>query len=195
MPPLYRALPFAQMDGMAQAIGKDLNLDVTGVLQQLFDIDRVVSKSRLRLGARGTQRASHRRLGPDVSQSLATPAGRRLQHDGITDPVGCFQGFLIGFERVGRPGNHRDAMARNRAPCFDLRTHQGNGIGGRADERSSGRFDGAGKFGIFGQESIARVDRDGFRPCGHIQNLVDDKVRLRGRGRTDRVGFIRHTDM
>ena len=44
MTPLDAALPFEEVDHVARAVAEDLELDVPGVLQELLEVDSVVSE-------------------------------------------------------------------------------------------------------------------------------------------------------
>ena len=53
VPPLNRAVAFAEMDDTALAVGQELNLDVARLGQILLQIDLVVAEGGLGLGPRG----------------------------------------------------------------------------------------------------------------------------------------------
>src|SRR6478736_1275847 len=51
--PLQGAIALAEMDGVAMAVTEHLNLNVAGALEIFLDVDRVIAKSGLGLGAGG----------------------------------------------------------------------------------------------------------------------------------------------
>ena len=51
MAPLQRTVAFAEMDGMAEPVAKNLNLDVTRLLEIFFEIDGVVAECGLGFGS------------------------------------------------------------------------------------------------------------------------------------------------
>ncbi|MNC89464.1 hypothetical protein D3C83_54040 [compost metagenome] len=55
--PLQGAVALTEMDGLSMAVTKYLNLDMAGAFEIFLDVDRVIAKSRLCLGAGGRKRA------------------------------------------------------------------------------------------------------------------------------------------
>src|SRR5690349_5135671 len=75
---LQRAITFAEMDGPAFSITQDLDLNVTGLRQKLFDVDGILPERRLGFGAGKRKRGRKLlRLVRDLHAATAT-AGRGL---------------------------------------------------------------------------------------------------------------------
>ena len=51
MSPLYGALPFSQMNGVPEAVGQDLKLDMAGALEVFLQVDRRIPESAPGFGA------------------------------------------------------------------------------------------------------------------------------------------------
>ncbi len=76
---LQRAVALAEMNGVALAVAQHLDLDVARGCEIFLQVDRIVSKRRFRLGARGRER--RRQVGGAVRDLHAAPAAARCRLD------------------------------------------------------------------------------------------------------------------
>src|SRR5690242_20216792 len=90
MAPLHRAIALAEMDDVAVRIGKDLNLDMSGIDDGLLEDQFARAESALGFGARCPDRLEQ--IGIALDQPHATPAtaGGRLDHHRQADPARFF---------------------------------------------------------------------------------------------------------
>ncbi len=92
---------------MAVGVAQELHLNVTGVLQQPLQVNRVVAKGRLGLppgeGNSGLQ------FCPRMCHADAHPAtaGHRLEHHRVADTLGGVQQFIV-VQGARRALNDRD---------------------------------------------------------------------------------------
>src|SRR6185312_13341576 len=98
MPSLYAAFPLTQVNAMAMVIGENLNLNVTGIFNQLFNVDIARTEGTLRLTAGGFKCFSQLCLGSNRAHSLSTAAGCGLQHDRISNLAGYLLCLLDRFQ-------------------------------------------------------------------------------------------------
>ncbi len=78
---------------------------------------------------------------------------------------------------------------------FDLVAHRFDGFAVRADEDDAGFGERLRESRAFGQETVTRMDRLGARRLGRRDDLVDDEIGLRRRGRADGDRLVGHFDM
>jgi hypothetical protein len=71
-----------------------------------------------------------------------------------------------------------------------FRTHAADHLGGRADENDAGGGASLGKFRIFAQEAVTRMDGLDAVAASGVQDLAHVKVALRGRRGAEVSGFI-----
>ena len=104
----------------------------------------------------------------DYTHALAATTRRGFDDYRITDPGGCFDDrsvvvrqHAIGARQTG------DSGLLHVADCRDFVTHKAYGFRGGSDENKATLFDSFGEVGIFGQKTIARMDRDRI---GHLSS-------------------------
>ena len=109
MPALQRAVAVAQVDGVALAVGDDLDFHVPRLLQELLHVHHVGAEggSRFRLGdLYGIQQY---RLVVHHAHPATTAAGSGLDDDRVADATGNSHGaFVIVIQRAvrARYGGH-----------------------------------------------------------------------------------------
>jgi hypothetical protein len=145
---LDRALPLAEVDHVAVAVGEHLDLDVPGPVDIAFQEDPPVTEARACLTGGPLERLPAR-LGGDA-HALATAAGGGLEQHRIADPFGLGQGRghvgqgVLRAGQCGHPGHGRQPLG------LDLVAHGSDRLRRRADERHPGGRDGLGERGALG---------------------------------------------
>jgi len=103
VPPLQRAVAFAQMDDVAVAVGQNLHLNVARLLEIFLHVDHVVANAVL-ASWRAVESASERSPGVCATFMAAPAAARRgLDEHGIADVRATESGVLIRTRRVRSP--------------------------------------------------------------------------------------------
>src|SRR5262249_17767206 len=107
VPALGRALALAQVDDVAVLVADDLDLDVTGALDELLDIKRAIAEGRLGFGRGGAEGGVHLRArgaGRGSGPAGASRCGRRFSGPSRVggQPLRRARGAL-GFWGPGRP--------------------------------------------------------------------------------------------
>src|SRR4029078_6753185 len=82
---LDRAFTLTEMKSVAIAIGKNLDLHVTGTLEVLLEIDRSITERRLGFGRCLFESRGDPALLVHFPHSLAASARRRLEQDGVSN--------------------------------------------------------------------------------------------------------------
>ncbi len=151
---LHAALAVVQMDHSAVDVGQDLDLDVAGVIDQLFHVHPVVAEDRPCL-ARGRVDGGGQVVGElDPDHPPAPSPGDRL-HQHRVSPLA-----LPDLTARGR----LDPRPCGRSTRRQLVGHGGDHRRRRADEHQAGFGDGIGEAGVLGQEAVPRVDGIGPGP-------------------------------
>ena len=80
MPPLNRTFAFAEVNEISLCVGKNLNFDMPRADNRLFNIDRIIAKTRRRFGLRGIECVFQIVFVFNQPHSLAAAASRSLEH-------------------------------------------------------------------------------------------------------------------
>ena len=173
---LYRAVALEQVERVAVVIGQNLDLDMAGAVDQLFEEHRVVAEGGAGLAPR---RADLRRELARFSHdphAAAAPAPARLDHQGKAD----LAGGAIGRGRIGRHrrarGQHGNLGRAGERAGGDLVAERPQDLGRGADESQPGLGAGLGKIGVLGKESIAGMNGIDTGLDGDPENLVDFEI-------------------
>ena len=193
---LHRAVAFAEVDGVALAVGQHLDLDVARVLQELLHVDLFVAERGLGFALGGLDRGDQRGLGMDHAHAASAAAAGGLDDDRVADLAGDAH-VLLGVlaERAAAAGHAGHARGLHRADRLDLVAHHPDGFGARADEDEAGGFDAFGEVGVLAEEAVARVDRLGVGDLGGGDDRRHVEVAVLGGRRADADRFIGHGDV
>src|SRR5690606_2854277 len=158
---LQRAVPFAQVDDVAVAVGDDLNLDVARLLEIALHIDGAVAEGGQGLGL-GRLHGLDQIIGRLGHLHAATAAaGGRLDDQGEADGLGRLDGLFDRLDLAVRAGDDGDAGVLHGLLGGDLVAHDPDVVRLGTDEGHAVRFDDLGEAGVLGQEAVAGVDRLG----------------------------------
>jgi hypothetical protein len=170
MPPLYRAFPLEQMHDVAVTIAENLKLDVTGLLDETFEIDRRISEARTGFRTRLGER--HREIihGLDDAHALAAATRHGFDEKRKSYRLRFPHRFFIAIEHVGARCNGNSPLAGD-ASCRRFIPH----------ER---------EIGVFGQESVPGMNRLSPRLFGDFDDRLHFQVTLRRRSRPNPAGLV-----
>ena len=76
------------MDRMALTIGEDLYLNMPGILQEFFHVDRAVAKGSCRLGFSNADGVNESTFFFNNAHAASTATRGRFNNNGITNSVG-----------------------------------------------------------------------------------------------------------
>src|SRR5262245_12275055 len=157
MPPLQRAVALAEMDGIAPAVAKHLDLDVAGMHEILLEIDRVVAEGSLRLDSGRGERRIELLLDMGDLHAASSAAGSSLDQDWIADVGRDLLHLIKTGHGALRAGNDRQAEFLRGLLGLDLVAHEPDMLGARSDECDLMLFEDLGEAGILGEKAIARM--------------------------------------
>ena len=178
MASLDRAFAFQHAECRV-AVADDLELDVSRPLKPRLDVDRVVAEGAGGLGAGRGERGGQVGLAGDPDHADAAAPGGRLEH---CRKPGLADRFLGGVEVDQDAGARMDGKSRpGHRPAGPGLVAQGlDPLGGRADEADAGALHGAGEVGVFGQETVARMQGVAVGPFGGLDQPRCVEVRVLG---------------
>ena len=184
------------MHDVAVGVAEHLDLDVARPNDSLLQIHGVVCEGRLRFAARASQGRLELVLGVDEAHPPPAAAGRRLQHDRITDARRGGLGLLGGREAAVLatvvPRDDRDTGGLHQRPCRRLAAHRPDSRRGRPDEHRARRGDGLCKVRVLRQEAVPGMDRVGAARAERGQQLVHRQIALAGGRGAEPDGLVGH---
>ncbi len=139
-------------------VAQHLDLHVAGFLDIPLAVHLGGAEGRRRLGLAGGEGLGHAFTLADDAHAPATPAGRRLEDDGVADAVGDLLGLPGVAQGPLAAWHHRDSRLLGDLPRLDLVAHEPDGLGGRADERDAAGPTDVGKARVLGEKPIAGMD-------------------------------------
>ena len=98
MAALDGAFTLAEIEAVAVLVGEELDFDVAGPLDELFEIDFAGAEGARGFVAGGDEGGGQLCRALDGAHALAAAAGCCLEHDGIADLCGDLEGFVGGGE-------------------------------------------------------------------------------------------------
>src|SRR5258708_7624018 len=196
MPPLYRAVAFAEMNRHAMIVGKNLELNVARAFEIFLEIHLARAERRLGFSLREREQARQLvRIAHDA-HALAAATRRSLDQHRVAEAFGV--GLrLAKLRHAGAlaSGQHRNSSSLHDATSTRLVAHQPDVTRARADEAQARALASLGEVAIFGKEPVARMHRVGAEGRRGAKNRGDVEVAIfRGR-RADANRFVRHPDV
>jgi hypothetical protein len=184
VPPLDRAVAFAEVDAVAMRVEQDLDLDVAAALDQALEDQPLVAECRPCLAAGGGQRIGQAVRLADRTHPLAAAAGGRLDQQREADARGGTDERPVGLVGAVVAGQDRDFQGRGKPARRRLVAHRPDRGCGRPDPADPGRDDRLGERGNLGQEPEPRVNRVSACAPGGIDDRgrVEEVQRIHARG-------------
>src|SRR5690554_5420763 len=156
---LHGAIPVTQVNGIALAVGKYLNFHVARPLQELFQINGIVTKGGLGFCLGNMDGVEQGCFCINHLHATTTATSGSLDDDRIADLLSNTQGFLrVLTDRPVGTGYGGHTSLTHGLEGGHFVTHQPDHVRGWADEGKTTLFHLLGKVGIFCQEAIAGMD-------------------------------------
>ncbi len=165
------------------------------IFDEFLDEHAVVAEARLRFRHRGQETFADLIGRAGDAHALAAAAGACLDHDGVADVVRDVDRLTRAFDHAEIAGHRRDASGGCRLLALDLVAHRFDGRNIGADEDDASLLQRFGKRRILRQKAVARMDRLRTGLLRRLDDLLHDKIGLRGGRWPDMDGLIRHFDM
>src|SRR5690625_3950150 len=176
VPPLDRALAFAEVDHVALAVAQQLALDVAGLLDELLEIDVAVAEGRLGLLARAVELPREFVFRLHHAHSAAAATGRCLDHDRVADLCRDLPRLAHARDHAVGSRHHRHTRLAHRLFGQALVAHQVDGARRGADKLDvMVGADGA-ELGVLRQEPVARVDGVGAGYLGRRNDAIRTQI-------------------
>ena len=167
---LHRAIALKQINVIALAVAKDLDLNVARALHVFFNQHGAVAKAAYGLALAAGQGGGKVAGRLDNAHALAATARAGFDQHGVANAVGLAlqkRRVLVGAVVAG---HQRYASALHQLLGFGLQTHGANGAGRWANKGQPGVGAGLRKGIVLAQKAITRMN--GLRARG--QRSVDD---------------------
>ncbi len=187
--PLNRAIALEQVHGVAERVGENLRLDVLGLDDAFLKeyISRSEGFGRLGDDARvGLGQLFSGVAAPDTATATARGG---FEHHRIADALSCGQRFFDIRHVAFGAGRDRHASLDHAAPRLGLVTHASNHFGAGANEADSALGADFRQFGVFGQESVAWMQRITAGLHGQVYQLARIQV-ARQRVLANKIGLV-----
>ncbi|MNR04537.1 hypothetical protein D3C85_1205070 [compost metagenome] len=157
----------------------------------LFQDQLGAAEGVLRFRAGGAQLRGQFVRAVHQAHAASAAAGTGLDHQRVADAIGfARQGGVVLFGALkARDAGH--ARFQHGQLGQALAAHQVDGFDGRADEGDGGRVTGAGEIGVFGEETVARVNGVGAGSASGVDDGIDRQVRLGDGSRADADRLVR----
>ena len=188
---LEGAIPLAEVDHLAMLIRQDLDLDVTGLLEVLLEVDIRGAECRRRLLLRHAEGAEQVGIVVDDPDPFSPSARGGLDHQRVADPRGRFQRFGLVEQHSGCARDDRDIRRPGQLAGLRLVAQPLDHGGTGPDELDAHGFTRLGKVGVLGQEAIAGMNRLRAGDDRGADNVDDVRVTLAAGGRADTDRFVR----
>ncbi len=185
---LHRAVADAERPG-GLAVGDELHLDVAGAGDEALQEDDAAAERALGLVAGALVGVGQVVGGVDAADAAPTAAGRRLEHQGVADPVCRREGLLQGVDAAARPRRDGHADLLGDQLGADLVAQLAHGVAGGADEGDAEGFDEVGEGRVLGDEAPPDPHGVGLGLLQHAGQELVVQVGALGGG-ADRVGLV-----
>ena len=182
---LQRAVALTQMDGVAVAVGEDLQLDVARMADIFFDQHAGVAKGRLRLALRRFQRGVEIGMLVDTPHALAAAAGSRLDQQRVAELIGLLLEEFRLLPLAVIAGHHRHAGFFHQRLGAIFQPHGADRGRRRADEGNAGGQAGLREIGVLGEEAVTGMHAVGAGRLRRGDQPGAREVTLRRRRRPD----------
>ena len=189
------ALSLGEGAVVAVLIGKDLNLDVAGLLDELLDEHTVITEGGEGLLLGEVEAGESLLVVVGDTHTLTTTTGGGLDHDGIADLIGDLDDLLVAVDDAVVAGNGVDLGFDGHDLGLDLVTHGLDGeLAGTAPLDALG-LKSLGHLPVLGEEAVAGMDGVGAGLLAGLDDLVDSQVGILGGGGSDADSLVGHLDV
>ena len=166
-----------------------------GVDKIFFDIDAVVPESALRLHLGGLERLGDLLLFMNDPHPPPSPAGDRLDDDGVTDFFRHFNRLFLAVHLAVASGYDGEPLLHHYLAGLRFVSHETDALRKGADKLDSSRLADFGEVAVFGEKTVSGMDR--LRPgdFGRAENVGDIPIGKGGVGRPDADAFVGEPNM
>jgi hypothetical protein len=158
--PLHRTFPFEQVYDISEGITENLNLDMSWPFHKPLGIQSPVAEIALPFAPRLRHRIVKLGKVANNAHALAASSGRWLDDKRRTDRPGTVK-KCVGIVFLDSRWCDWESTARDKVAGPDLVPHELDHVSGRTDKNKPGGLDRAREDRIFGEETIAGVNRTG----------------------------------
>ena len=158
MAPLNGTIALEKVNETAVLVAEQLDLDVAGAADELFDENLGGAEGGAGLAAGLIQGVVELVSRQGDAHPTAAAAHRRLDDDRVAEPLGEDAALVIRFHGLVAAGEDGDAGLLGDVAGRDLVAELFEDFRLGADKDQAGFTDGAGEMGVFGEEAVAGVN-------------------------------------
>ncbi len=167
---LHRAVPLADMHGVAVGVGQHLHLDMARVFDELLHVDRAVAEGRDRFALGGEVGVFDVALVLDDAHAASSTARRGFEDDRKAHLFGQFPRLLDILDGAVAAGYDGHARLFHHLFGFALVAHQRHDVDARTDEFDAVVFADLDEILVFAQKPVPRKDSVAF---AHLRRRDD----------------------
>ena len=165
------------------------------ILNELFDIDVGDAKRGRRFPGRLLQGAAELTVVVRLTDAAASASGRRLNEDGIPDLARARERLRFGLDKSVAAGHDRNAALFRHSARGVLIAEPFHRLDRRPDKLVAGIAAFFREMGVFGKETVTRMDRVDVGDFGRADNAVDFKIALVGARGPNTDGSVGELDV
>ena len=184
-PPLHGTITLVKMHQIAVSVAQNLDFNVLGIVNKFFKKNSIVPEGSFGFTTSFPVRFYQIGFRPHDPHTSSATARSRLHHQGKTNPLGFRQSdplsnfylLTLGSSGQNGVGNHRHIHFFGNHFCRHFIAHFFHRFGVRTNENDAFFSTTPRKIHVFGQKTVAGVNRfHTIRFC-HPQNFLDVEVR------------------
>ena len=192
---LHGAVAFAEVEGLAVAVGENLELDVAGFLDVFLEVNGAVAEGFFGFVFGDIELFGEGDVVVGDAHAATAAAGDGFDDDGVADLAGDFDRLgLVGDGAVGA-GDGGDLGFADGVLGDGLVAHHGDGFGVGADKLDVTGLALGGEFGVLGEETVAGVDGIDVGDFGGGDDAIGAEVAVGAARAADADGFVGELDV
>mmetsp|Transcript_37608 Transcript_37608/g.57626 ORF Transcript_37608/g.57626 Transcript_37608/m.57626 type:complete len:264 (+) Transcript_37608:1067-1858(+) len=172
------ALSLGEVDVVAGLVSEDLELNMTGVFNVLFNENSSIAETRNSFILRQLESLESFLIVEGNSHSLTTTSSGGLDHDGVSDLVGDPENVLVLLDLAEEAGNGVNLGVGGQFFGLNLVSHRLDSFGRRSNEDDVVILQLLLEHGVLGQEAVAGVHGLGAGLLHDIEDGVHHQVGL-----------------
>ena len=178
MTALYRALALVQIQNMALGVTNQLDFDMAGFFDELFNKDTVVAEAIACFVTATGETFQRLFVVVGHAQTFTATTCTSFDHHGVANAFGNLDGFLRCFDGIVHTRNAIHACFCSELFGSDFVAHRCDGMVFRSYENNARFFTALRELSVLTQKTIPRVDRFGTRFLGSSDDFVGYQIGL-----------------
>mmetsp|Transcript_9278 Transcript_9278/g.14079 ORF Transcript_9278/g.14079 Transcript_9278/m.14079 type:complete len:265 (+) Transcript_9278:1281-2075(+) len=193
--PLDGALSLWQIHSILVLIHENLNFDVTGLIDELFDKHTAITEGGNSFSLGDMESFNNFFIIPGNTETLSSTTSRSLDHDRVSNLFGKSDHLITIINFPNKPRDNVDTSCLGDFFTFDFVTHSIHGMRSGTNEDDIILFKLFHKSRSLRQETIPWVNSSSFCLLNSLHNSINSQVTVSRRRGTNTDRLIGHFDM